>query len=62
MEVTRRCDAVIVQICVTEIDAQGRPVGELTSSPIKIFRATAENFWAEVDQAIARLDRKEPHA
>lgn len=54
--ITRRCDAIVVQLVVTEYDEQNRPVGELTMQPIKVFRATAVDFWATVDQGVRRYE------
>ena len=50
-----RCDAVLVQIIATQVDDLGRPIGELMSAPTKVFRATAREFWPEVDKAVAAM-------
>jgi hypothetical protein len=55
---TIRCDAVIVQLVATEYDEQGRPVGEMALSPVKVFRANAGDFWALVDETVDRLKQQ----
>lgn len=52
----KRCDSIVLQIVVTEYDEQGRPVGEQTSQPVKVFRANAADFWAEVDKSVNAVD------
>ena len=56
MTTMKRCDALVLQLIVTEYDEHGRPVNELTSSPpAKIFRASVPDVWAEVDKAVAAM-------
>lgn len=50
-----RCDIAIVQLVVTTYDAEGRPIREQTSEPIKVFRGAAPDFWADADRAVAAL-------
>lgn len=47
-----RCDVVVVQVIVTEVDDLDRPVGELVCEPVKIWRATAREFWRTIDDRI----------
>lgn len=47
------CQAVEVRIIATQVDDCGRPVGEQISQPVKVFRASARDFWAEIDTLIA---------
>ncbi len=47
-----RCDEVIVQLIVREYDAAGQPIGEQTSQPVKVFRATTPDFWAGIDSTV----------
>lgn len=56
------CHAVIVQIVATEEDDMGRPIGEYTSEPVKVFRANARDFWSEVDKSVAAMvkQREQP--
>lgn len=49
------CHAALVQIVATEVDDQGRPIGEFTSSPVKVFRAAVPDVWREVDKTVARM-------
>jgi hypothetical protein len=51
-----RCDAVFVTIIATQVDEEGRPIGELTSQPVKVFRAANPDFWAAVDEAVAKME------
>lgn len=58
MKTTHRCDAIVVQLIVTQYDEHGRPVGEQSSSPTKVFRATVRDVWAEVDKAVAVMEKE----
>jgi hypothetical protein len=49
-----RCDAVTIQLIVTDYDEHGRPTGERISQPMKLFRAGTPDVWAAVDAAIAQ--------
>lgn len=51
-----RCDAAIVQLIVTEYDEHGRPIGERTSQPFKVFRARSLDFWTEADKAVKQAE------
>lgn len=55
---TKRCDVVVVQLVVTTYDEHGRPVHEEVSQPVKVFRARARDFWAEVDKAVKAGQQK----
>jgi hypothetical protein len=48
-----RCEAIVVQIIGTEYDAMNRPIGEHTLPPMKVFRATARDFWPQIDKAVS---------
>lgn len=56
---TLRCDAVVVQIVMTRFDEHGRPVGEIVTQPVKVFRARALHFWDDVDKAVADTEKAE---
>ena len=58
MKTTTRCDAIVLQLIVTEYDEHGRPIGEATSSPTKVFRATVPDVWAEVDKAVVAMKKQ----
>jgi len=45
-----RCDEVMVALVIREYDAQGRPQRERVTEPVKIFRASAPDIWALIDQ------------
>ena len=50
-----RCDAVMVQLIITEYDEHDRPIGERAvpqDQLAKLFRAKTPDFWAEVDKAV----------
>jgi uncharacterized protein YheU (UPF0270 family) len=47
-----RCDAVTIQLIVTDYDEHGRPLREHITQPVKVFRAAATEFWSEVDKAV----------
>lgn len=51
-----RCDAIMVELIVTEYDDHGCPIREMVSAPKKIFRAAAADVWAEVDKAVTALE------
>lgn len=53
-----RCDAVVVSIIATEYDEHGRPIDEISGAAKKVFRATARDFWSEVDKAVAELEKQ----
>jgi hypothetical protein len=59
MKTTKRCDALVLQLIVTEYDEHGRPVGEFTSSPMKVFRATVRDVWAEADKAVTAMQQQQ---
>jgi hypothetical protein len=51
-----RCEEVIVQLVVRTYDANGHPVREQTSQPVKVFRNSQTlDFWAEVDKAVKAM-------
>jgi hypothetical protein len=50
-----RCDAVVVQLLMTEYDEHDRPIREQIAQPVKVFRAGAADFWAEADKAITAM-------
>jgi hypothetical protein len=51
-----RCEEVIVQLVVRTYDADGRPVREQTSQPVKVFRnSQTVDFWGEVDKAVKAM-------
>ncbi len=54
-----RCDAIEIRIIATEVDDEGRPIGELIGAPSKVFRAKAPDFWAEVDKTVAALAKQQ---
>ncbi len=54
-----RCDAVVVTIIIAELDEHGRPIGELTSQPTKVFRASTPDFWADVDKAVEAMRKQQ---
>jgi hypothetical protein len=55
MKTMKRCDAIVLQLIVTEYDEHGRPVGEMTSAPVKVFRGVVHDVWAEADKAAAAI-------
>lgn len=58
-----RCEEVIVQLVVRSYDDDGRPVREQVTQQLKVFRnAKTEDFWGEVDKAIAEIVAKEGKA
>lgn len=49
-----RCEEIFLQLVVRRYDDMGRPVKEVTTQPVKVFRnAQTRDFWAEVDKAVA---------
>lgn len=51
-----RCEEIVVQLIVRSYDDVGRPVREQVGQPVKVFRALARDFWAEVDKQVSELD------
>lgn len=49
---TLKCEEALVAFVVREYDADGKCLGERTSDPVKVFRATAPNIWEAVDKHI----------
>jgi hypothetical protein len=59
---TPRCDELLIQLVVRTYDANGLPVREELSQPLKIFRAVTPDVWAEVDKALAGRRAEAPGA
>ncbi len=56
-----RCEEVIVQIVARSYDDAGRPLRELVSQQVKIFRnADTRDFWSFVDTCVAALETQTP--
>lgn len=58
MEITKkvtRCDAVVAQMILTVYDEHGHPVDEQVLRQVKLFRASAPDFWAECDKVVKAL-------
>jgi hypothetical protein len=49
-----RCEALAIQVIITEYDEDGRAVGEKVSNPQKVFRVKLDAFLKEVDEAVAK--------
>lgn len=46
----KRIVSAIVQYVITETDANGEPIGEEISQPIRQFRAIHQDIWARGDK------------
>ncbi len=55
-----RCEEVVVQVVIRSYDDRGRPIGEATCQPIKVFRAQALNFWHHIDTLVAESLKATP--
>ena len=54
-----RCDAIVIQVIATQVDDEGRPIGELIAPATKLFHAKTPDVWAEVHKAIAALEKQQ---
>jgi len=54
-----RCDEILVQIVATELDDMDRPIGRLVGAQAPVFRASARDFWAEVDKAVHLMAKQQ---
>jgi hypothetical protein len=52
-----RCDEIVAH-CVVRTYVDGVPTGEQVSQPIKWFRGTTPDVWAEVDRAVDGLRKQ----
>jgi len=51
----KRVDAVIVSLVVTEYDADGRPINEEQTKPLKMFATAMKDLPAEIDRMNAEM-------
>jgi hypothetical protein len=54
--------AIEMRVIATELDAEGRPIGEMATQPVKVFRAKTPDVWAEVDKAVERAEQQRGQA
>ena len=52
----KRCDALIVQVVVTEYDAAGVPIGETIAPSVKVFLGNLPAFVEAVHAQVAKLN------
>jgi hypothetical protein len=50
-----RCDEIIVQVVVRTYDESGRPVREVVSPQVKVWRATTPDIWPLVDAVVKEM-------
>lgn len=57
------CEEVLVQLIVTTRNDAGEKIREVTyppQQPVKVLRnAETKDFWAEVDKAVAQIERQQ---
>lgn len=51
----KRIDAVMVVLVVTEYDADGRPIREHQTQPLKMFATAIPDLPAEIDRLNAEM-------
>jgi hypothetical protein len=47
----KRIDTLIARAVVTLYDSEGKPLGEVMSDEMKIFRASVPDVWGALDRA-----------
>ena len=50
---TKRCEEVVITMIVRTYNDDGEPINEQATQQMKVFRANAKDFWAEVDKIVA---------
>lgn len=56
-----RCEEVVVTVIVRTYNEADEPTGERHYQPVKVFRnADSKDFWAKVDEMIAKANASTP--